>query len=202
MAPSCTGESSFSLPVKSTILNPNKSQWLELLPDDRLLLNDGRGIMLFDLSDAPVSTLPPTQRNQPPRQDALARLQLFINAISPPYILYDSIRFSVLTNEGVKGLIVPRTRSVSRSIDCIDLLSHSNLSNFSHVGYNRAVLCSIQKPIVLQYPWPEDSSSVVSQKSAIQMPSCSELLFDEYSNRIVTIGVGSRIKRILDLPAI
>jgi len=177
-----------------------KWQWLGLLPDDRLLLDDGSDILLFDLSDAPVSTLPPTQRNQPPRQDALARLQLFMNAISPPYLFQDSIRFTILNNEGVKGLIVPRTRSASRSMNCVDLLSHPNFGDFSHVCYDRAVLCAIQ-PIVLQFPWPEHSSSVVSQKSTIQMPSCSELLFDEYSSRLVTFN-GLSIKRILDLAAI
>jgi len=185
---------------------------LALLPDDRLLLNDGSGILLFDLSDAPVSTLPPTQQNQPPRQDALARLPLFMDAISQPYLVQDSIRFSILTKEGIKGLIVPRTRSASRSMDCIellshpnfcvDILSHPNFREFSHMGYDRAVLCPIQKPIVLQYPWPEHSSFVVSQKSTIQKTSCSEFLFDEYSNRLVTFEYGFSIKRILDLAAI
>jgi len=175
---------------------------LALLPDDRLLLDDGRRILLFDVSDAPVSTLPPLHRNQPPRQDALARLELFVNAISPPYLVQDSIRFSILVKEGIKGLIIPLTRSASRSMDCVDLLSQPNFCDFCHVGYDRAVLCAIQNPILLQFPWPEHSSSVVSQKSTIQMPSCSELLFDEYSNRLVTFELGLSINRILDLAAI
>jgi len=55
---------------------------------------------------------------------------MFMNAIPPPYLVHDSIRFSVLTNEGVY------------SFDRIDLLSHTNFGNFSHI------LCSIQKSIV------------------------------------------------------
>ena len=175
-------------------------QWLGLLPDDRLLLDDGRGVLLFDLSDAPVSTLPPTHRNQPPRQDALA-LQLYMNAVSPPYLVHDSIRFSVLNTEGIKGLIFPLTRSASYSFDRVDLLSHPNFTSFCYLGYDSALLLAIQNPILLQFPWPEHSSSVVSQKSTIQMPSYSELLFDEYSSRLVTFGAGSSVKRILDLAA-
>ena len=87
-----------------------------------------------------MSNLPPIQRNQPPRQDALARLQIFVNAISLPYVVLDSIRFSILTREGVKGLIVPRTRSVSRSMHHVDLLPYPNSSNFSHMGYDCANL--------------------------------------------------------------
>ena len=175
---------------------------LVLLPDDRLLIDDGQGIQLFDLSDAPVSILPPTQRNQPPRQDALAWLPFFTIAISAPYLVHDSIRFSILTIKGVKGLIIPHTRSVSRTIECVDLISHPNFSNCSHLSYDRALLCSIQKPIVLQYAWPDEhSSSVVSQKDTIQIPLCSELLFDEYSSRLVTLGIGSMIESILDYAA-
>jgi len=92
-----------------------------LLPD---------GIRLFDLSDAPVSVLPPTQRNQPSRQDALARLPLFTIAISTPYVVHNSIRFSILTTEGVKGLIVPHTRNISRTIECVDLVEHADFGKF------------------------------------------------------------------------
>ena len=174
-----------------------------LLPDDRLLIDGVEGIQLFDLNDAPVSILPPTQRNQPPTQDALARFPLFTIAISQPYLVHDSIRFSILTTKGVKGLIIPHTRSVSHAIECVDLISHPNAGNFSHLGYDRALLCSIQKPVVLQYAWPDDhSSSVVSQKCTIQIPLCSKLLFDEYSSRLVVIGEGSMIESILDYAAI
>jgi len=175
---------------------------LALLPDDRLLCDDGHDIILFDLGDAPVSNLSPIQRNQPPRQDALARLQIFVNAISPPYAVQDSIRFSILTSEGVKGLIVPRTRSVSRSMHHVDLLPYPNSSNFSHMGYDCAI-SSTEDPVVLQYAWPEEySSSLVSQKRTIQIHYCSELLFDEYSSRFVTFAIGSMIKYISDLSAI
>ena len=173
---------------------------MALLPDDRLLINTGYGIWLFDLGDAPVSTLLATQRNQPPRQEALARLPFIVDAISPPYLVHDSIRFSILTTEGIKGLIVPRTRSVSRAMDCVDLFLRLNDSKSAYVGYGCAVLCNLKAPIVLQYPWPgEHSSTVVSRESAIQIPYCLKLLFDEYSSRIVTLGVGSTIEYVLDL---
>jgi len=173
-----------------------------LLPDDRLLIDGGEGIQLFDLSDAPVSILPPTQRNQPPRQDSLARFPLFTIAISLPYFTHDSIRFSILTIKGVKGLIIPHTRSVSPAIECVDLISHPNVTNFSHLSYDRALLCSILKPVVLQYAWPDKHpSSVVSRKGTIQIPLCSKLLFDEYSSRLITLGVGSTIESILDYAA-
>jgi len=183
-----------------TGLNRYKSQWLALLPDDRLICDDGFEIMLFDLSVAPVSTLLPTQQNQPPAQGALARLKLIVDAISPPYLVHDSIRFSILTSEGVKGLIVPHTRSVSRAMSCIDLLSRPNVSNSSHVGLNVGY---VGEPIVLQYSWPgEHSSFIVSQESSIRLPYCPKLLFDDYSSRLVTLGVGSTIEYILDLAAI
>jgi len=176
---------------------------LALLPDDRLLFNDGNGILLFDISEAPVSTLLPTQQNQPPAQDAQARLKLFADAISPPHIVHDSIRFSIITRRGIKGLIVPRTRNASPALDWIDLLSRPNISNSAHlglaVGYHCAVLYDFEDPIMLQYSWPgKHSSTVVSQESTLQIPYCSKLLFDEYSNRLVTLGVGSMIESILD----
>ena len=203
MAPSCTGELSLSHLVMPTSLRLYKSQWLALLPDDRLLLNDGRCILLFDLNVAPVSNLPPTQRNQPPAQEPLARLPWFVHAISPSFLVQDTIRYSIFTREGIKGLIVPRTKAISQAIDCVDLFSHPNFNDFAHLGYDRALLCSIHGPTVLQYVWPgEHSSSVVSQKCTIQVPHCSELLFDEYSSRLVTLRVRSTIIYTFDFAAI
>jgi len=158
--------------------------------------------MLFDLRDAPVSTLLPTQRNQPPTQDPLARMRFLTHAISQPFLIHDSIRFSVLTRQGVKGIIVSRTRSAPRVMDCVDLLSHPNVINFGHLGYDRAVLCSFPE-LTMLYAWPgEHLSSVISHESTIQMPHCSKLLFDDYCSRLVTIQPGSTIESILDLAAI
>src|SRR5260370_17600699 len=113
---------------------------LVLLPDDRLLIDDGQGIQLFDLSDAPVSILPPTQRNQPPRQDALAWLPFFTIAISAPSLVHDSIRFSILTIKGVKGLIILLPLRVSRPIDCVPLLSPPHFTNSSHSTHTPSLL--------------------------------------------------------------
>jgi len=130
---------------------------LELLPDDRLLCNDGFEIILFDLRDAPVSTL-----------------------------IHDSIRFSVLTREGVKGLIVSRIRNAPGVMGCVDLF----------ILRIWAMILQSCEPTVLQYAWPnEQPSAAVSQANTIQVPYCSELLFDGYS----TISLQSTIESILDL---
>ena len=173
-----------------------------MLPDDRLLCDDGRDILLFDLRDAPVTDLLPTQRNQPPRQAALVQLCLYADAISQPYLVHDSVRVTVLTDEGVKGLIIPRSGSVPQTMDCVDLFSESVFSSSTRVGYDRAVVCCFPVMSMLQYAWPEEHfSSVMPQKSTIQTHYWSDILFDESSSRIVIGGGLLGIEAILDLAA-
>ena len=171
-----------------------------MLPDDRLLCHNGRDILLFDLRDAPETDLLATQRNQPPGQVALAQLRLYPDAISQPYLVHDSVRVTVLTDEGVKSLIIPRSGSVPQTMDCVDLLSESIFNSGTHVGYDRAVICRFPVMSMLQYAWPEDHSSLVlPQKSTIQTQYWSDILFDESSSRIVIGGGVSMIEAILDL---
>ena len=173
-----------------------------MLPDDRLLCDDGHEILLFDLNDAFLATLLPTRGNQPPRQQAVARLHFSVRIISQPYLVHDSIRFIVLTCEGVKGLIIPLSTSVSHNaMDVVDL-SGPITSRNAHLGYHSAVVCSVPEPTMLQYAWPEEHASLSSLSSIIQTPYCSHVLFDDYSSRLISCGVGSTIKYILDLAAL
>jgi hypothetical protein len=177
---------------------------LALLPGDRLLCDDHHEILLFDLNDAPLTTLSTIQRNQPPRQQAVASFRLFARAISQPYILHDSIRFSVLTRKGIKGFTIPHS-TTSPSLDCVDLLSGPiNIVSrrYAQLGYNRAIICSLRERNMLQYAWPEEPSS--SQTSTIQIPYCTHILFDEYSSRLICCKSKTRIESILlvDLAAL
>jgi len=179
---------------------------LALLPDDRLLCDDGHEILLFDLNDAFLTTLPPTQRNQPPRQQAVACLPFSVRVISQPFLVNDSIRFIVLTHngagKGVKGLIIPLSTSASHNtMEVVDLLSGPIICRNAHLGYHRAVVCSAPEPTMLQYAWPEEHASL-SLSSTIQTPYCTHILFDDYSSRLISCGVGSTIDYILDLAAL
>jgi len=97
--------------------------WLALLPDD---LNS-----CFSISGTLCS------------HSYLAKsARLWANAISPPYHVYDSIRFSVLTDEGVKG-------HASSMIDRVDLLSYSSFCSSAQMGYDRTMLCCFPEPNML-----------------------------------------------------
>ena len=152
-----------------------------------------------------MTTLLPTQQNQPPRQDPVACFRLWVRAISQPYFVHDSIRFSVLTNEGVKGLIVPHSSSVCKTMNCVDLFSDKVISNYACVGYDRAVVCCSQPAEIcmLRYTWPDEHlSSLVSHKNTIKTQYWSHLLFDECSSRILIHGDIFEIEAILDLAVV
>ena len=164
----------------------DEPQWLALLPDDRLLCYNGYEILLFDLTNVPMTKFLPTNPNHLPRQPAVASLQLYASAISPPYFVHDSIRFSLVTREGITGLIVPRSRSLAaRTMDHVNLFSVPNFCNSSYVGYDRAILHCFPNPIILRYVWPEQHSSFhISPKSTIQTLYCS---LDNSSNRALVL---------------
>jgi len=148
-----------------------------------------------------MTTLHPTQHNQPPRQPPVASFRVYVSAFSRPYLVHDSIRISVLTDEGVKGFIIPRSRSVPHIMDCVDLLSDPNFINSAHVGYDRAVVYNVPPNLaMLQYAWP-DELSVSSRKSTIQAPYSSLILLDSSSSRIVIRAMESVIS-VVDLAAI
>ena len=117
---------------------------------------------------------------------------------SKPYVVHDYIRFSVLSDTGVKGLVIRSSNGVSHTMDCVDLLLDDSLCTpNSHVGYDRGVVYWWPQLITLQYTWPEDTRSLISQKHAAQMPNHdSEVLYDETSGRIVIYGYESHVKCI------
>ena len=55
---------------------------------------------------------------------------------------------------------------------------------------------------VLRYAWPEErSSSQVAEKNTIQTSYLSDILFDEYTSRIVIRGGRLGVEAIVDLAA-
>jgi hypothetical protein len=106
--------------------------------------------------------------------------------------------------KGVKGLIIPFSRSVSQTMDCVDLFSDSGYISVARVGYDRAVVFDGQKPAMLQFSWPEEqSSSLISHKRPIQISYCPKIHFDSSSSRIVMCGrVFKTVVSIYDLAAV
>ena len=163
--------------------NLNKPQWFTLLPEDRLLFHFGGRILLFDLNTVPKTTchLPPNGSHLPNRQRPVASLQSWVTSISMGFFVGDSIHFFFLTCEGVKGLIVPRSRNTVQTLECIDLLPFRNICIFADVGYDRVVLCPLfNQTIIFQFCWPEEYTSLYcTQRYTTQTVHCS---FDRLSN--------------------
>ena len=162
---------------------------MALLPDDRLICHKSWGVMLFDLNDAVVGTTIPIQSNQASSQRPVASFHWRLKGISRPYLIHDTIRFSVVSDLGIKGLVIPCSRSAANIIDCVDLVSDTTFETFTQVAYDRVVgNHESQGPVVARFTWPDDVSSSVATQNKIINPRLtftSNTLFDSSSSRIV-----------------
>ena len=173
---------------------------MALLPGNKLLCHFVQDFLLFDLDDAPTTTLDPSQYHLHLTQIApVAELSLFADAISRPYFLNHATRISLLTPYGVRGVNIPHSNGTSQNtIQRVSLLSRTDLDTQSAcVGYDRAMICCWPKFITLQYTWPEDDPcTLVAEKIIDQTTSegsddddCyRDVLFDAYSGRITVHG--------------
>ena len=175
---------------------------MALLPDDRLICHDSRAVMLFDLNHAAVRNANPVQLYQPPAQAPIASFHCILRGISRPYLIDDTLRFTVVTDKNIKGLIIPCSRSVGTLIDCVDLVSNTTFKPYCKVAYDRVVGNNRSSgPVMAQFGWPDDLSSVLIQKKIqiTYLPFTAATFFDSSSSRIVVYGEISRLVSTFDL---
>ena len=166
-------------------------KWMALLPDDRLICHNSRDLMLFDLNDAAVRTADPFQQNHyPAPQPPIASFRWLVTGISRPHLVDDTIRFSVVIRDSIKGLIIPRSRSATNVVDSVDLVSDTTFDPDSVVNYDRVVgtLTGLRGLVVARFTWPDDpSSSVMIQET--DLPFSLNALFDSSSGRVVVTKI-------------
>ena len=143
--------------------------------------------MVFDLNDA-VATVNPILVNQPPAQPPIASFRCFLTGISRPYLVGGTVRFSVVTLDGIKGLIIPRSRSAANIIDSVDLVSDTTFVLDSVVTYDRVLggFSGSRGLVVARFTWPDDPSSFLAIQKT-DLPFWSDALFDSSSGRYVVV---------------
>jgi len=177
------------------------------LPGNKLLCHYLEGFALFDLDDAPVTTLDPSQYHRHLTEfDPIAELSIFSDAISQPYFFRHFTRISVLTRHGVRGIVIHHSNGTSRSaIERVNLFSTTALdTQYACIGYDRALICSWPELITLQYAWPEDRPCSLATEKAIDRTTSEgpgegrrpKVLFDESSGSIV-LSVHETKKQLL-----
>ena len=171
-------------------------QWLALLPHNKLLCYTDVEFVLYDLTNAPITTLPSEHQQY---YSPTASLLIQARAISQPYFLPDSTRLTFLTMNGVKGMTIANSR-VS-SLDPLDLLTGNFLGRFICMGYNFAALIHFWPAItILQYAWPEGNPYSTFFRHTISQQDRHFpdpiLLIDSSSGRVVISG-NSRNKQYM-----
>jgi hypothetical protein len=155
-----------------------------------------RTFLLFDLDDASTTTLDPSHYHRHLTQtNPVAELSLFADAISQPYFLNHSTRFSLLTPYGVRGMIIP-TRMAPLEVQSSTSVFSPELildTQYACIGYDHALICCWPKLITLQYAWPDDSPCTLVAENLFHQTTCEDpddsrwpdVLFDKSSGRIV-----------------
>lgn len=197
---SITTKASVSDPIARYhfVADPNEIQWLALLPNDRLLCYTDIHFVLYDLTNAPTTTLP-SQHHQ--YYSSTASLFVHARAISQPYFLPNSTRLTFLTMDGVKGMSI--SDSADLKLEPFDLLPGRFSGRFICMGYNFSAMIQSWPTITfLHYAWPEESpfstffKNTVSQQETFHgNPS---LLLDLSSGRVVICGNNQNKQYILD----
>jgi hypothetical protein len=172
-------------------------QWVALLPQAKLLCYTDVNFILYDLTDAPTTTLPSEVRQYHP---PTASLIVHVRAISQPYFLPDSTRLVFLSTNGIKGITIANSGS---DLDLITLFTGNILSHFSCMGYNMAAMIHFWPAItIFHYAWPEENAHSSFYKHAI-LPqdkrfSDPNLFMDLSSGRVVVSGNSRDKQYVLD----
>lgn len=181
------------------VVDPNEIQWLVLLPNDRLLCYTDINFVLYDLANAPTTTLP-SQHHQ--YYSSTASLLVHARSISQPYFLPNSTRLTFLTMDGVKGMTIS---DLSNSkLDLVDLLPAGKFpGQFICMGYNFSAMIQSWPTIAfLQYAWPgETPCSTFFQNTVIQQETFADnpsLLTDLSSGRVIICGNSQNKQYILE----
>lgn len=130
---------------------------MALLPGNQILFHIRAKFFLFNIDDAPVTTLDPSQYLRGMTEiESVAELSLYADTISQPYFLHDSTGISVLTRSGASGVIVPHPNGVSRSeIKLVSLWPARLDTQNACVSYNHALVCCWPEITTLQYVWSD-----------------------------------------------
>jgi len=178
-----------SLVYPRRVLFKRTADYLALLPGNKILCHFSFYLCLFDLDDASITTLDPSQYPSLLTQiDPVAQLKLVADAISAPYFFQHFTRFSVSYFHGVRGVVIPHSNGTSQNaIELIDLLSTPFLdTQCACIGYDRVLLWDGRRLITQECAWPEDPSRDLVIKTAIDWDSgWPKVLFDESSGRIL-----------------
>ncbi len=177
---------------------------MALLPGDKLVCYKGNGLLLYDFTDAPTTNLLPSQHpHHNSKFPYIDHLDFTILATSQPYIVNDSIRISVVTFAGVKGVVIPLSSGPNSSMECIDL-SGKFPRKYAQISYDCVVsLRDWPVATILQYGWPDQPApTVVSRRTITQskeMDCDPTVCFDASSGRLVVSGDVYEKQRILNL---
>jgi hypothetical protein len=186
---SVSTKASVSDPSYLFVVDPNEIQWLALLPNDRLLCYSDINFVLYDLANAPTTTLP-SQHHQ--YYSSTASLLVHARSISQSYFLPNSTWLTFLTMDGVKGMTISNSKDSKLSL--VDLLTAGKFpGDFICMGYNfSAIIQSWPTITFLQYAWPEETPcSTFFQNTVIQQETLADnptLLTDLSSGRVVVCG--------------
>lgn len=161
---------------------------MAFLPGNRLLCYTGIAFILHDLHDASTTTTLPSQYQQQlsTRSSCPAQLPIGAHAISQPYLVHNSTRFTFLTMDCVKGFAFPD--SGDYKLEPIELFQGDFLGPLRCMGYHDAV--SIRwwpTIIILQYAWPEERPYSTWSMHTLQKVkhATSSVLIDSSSGRVI-----------------
>jgi hypothetical protein len=132
----------------------------------------------------------------------MASVSTHVDAVSQPFFCSKDIRLTILTPNGVKGMMVPY--SGHPKLDLVDLLPGDFFGEFVGMGYHFAAIIEHWPTIrFLQYAWPDSEERsdstffknvVTGQESFIYDPT---LLIDTSSGRVVICGHSQNKQYIL-----
>lgn len=164
-----------------------------MLPGDKLVCHKKNGLLLYDFTDAPTTNLLPSQhQHHISKFPYIDHLSFTVLANSQPYIVHNSIRITIMTFAGVKGVVIPLSPGPDWRMESIDL-SGGFPRKYVQIGYNCVV--SLQDwPVatILQYGWPDQPAPAVASRKTIVnskgMDCEPTVCFDESSGRLVVSG--------------
>jgi len=173
---------------------------LALLPGYRLLCYTDGDFTLYDLVNAPTTTLPSQHPKHTSTLALTASCHISARAISQPFFIQGSTRLTFLTEDGVKGMTIPNDVS---ELDPIDLLPGNFLGRSICMSYSLAAVIHFWPTIlILQYAWPEeDPYSAVSRHTITKEETFTgypSLHIDLSSGRVVISGDSRGKQYVLD----